>query len=266
MAHSNSTTHYSLPQFESTDKPAWLTDINGAFSDIDTGIYNAQDKANDAASDATQALSDASDAATAASAADSKGSGAVASIAAAFDPTATYALNDLVMYNNLLYRCKVAVSNPGPWTGTTNWVRVYIDSQIPHVLANLRDCNVSAPTPGQVLTYTEGGYWSGRSTPKSNILSQISFNEDYANASAYVVDNVVYITYQGENKAHSNNDNIFTINSAYRPLNNQYIPFVVNSNAYGNIVLEANTGNARVNHISSSTVSGRIYVTVAYPL
>ena len=34
MAHTNSTTNYSLPQFLPTDKPAWLTDVNGAFSDI----------------------------------------------------------------------------------------------------------------------------------------------------------------------------------------------------------------------------------------
>ena len=156
MAHTNSTPNYNLPQFVTTDKPAWLTDINGAFSAIDTGMDAAKDAADAAQSDATQALTDAAAAASTASGADSKGAGAVASIAAAFDPTATYALNDLVMYNNLLYRCKVAVSTPGSWTGTTNWVRVTVDSQIPHLLQNLRDCNVGAPTPGQVLTYTEG--------------------------------------------------------------------------------------------------------------
>lgn len=123
MAHTNSTTHYNLPQFESTDKPAWLTDVNGAMSAIDTGIYNAQDKADDAASDATQALEDAAGAQTTASAADAKGSGAIASIAPAFSTTSTYALGDLVMYNNLLYKCKLAVNTPGAWTGSVNWNR-----------------------------------------------------------------------------------------------------------------------------------------------
>ena len=35
MSHTNSTTNYALPQFLTTDKPAWLTDVNNAFSDID---------------------------------------------------------------------------------------------------------------------------------------------------------------------------------------------------------------------------------------
>lgn len=39
MSHTNSTTHYSLPQFIGTDTPAWLTDINGAFSATDAAIY-----------------------------------------------------------------------------------------------------------------------------------------------------------------------------------------------------------------------------------
>ena len=123
MAHTNSTTHYELPQFVTTDKPAWLTDFNGAMSAIDTGIYNAQDKADDAAADATQALSDAAGADSKATTADGKGSGAVASIAPAFDNTATYSVGDLVMYNNLLYVCRVAITVPGAWTGTTNWTR-----------------------------------------------------------------------------------------------------------------------------------------------
>ena len=49
MAHTNSTPNYNLPQFLSSDKPAWLTDINNAFYDIDAAL-----KANaDAASAAT---------------------------------------------------------------------------------------------------------------------------------------------------------------------------------------------------------------------
>lgn len=41
MAHTNSTSHYNLPQFIGTDKPSWLTDINNAFDSIDTAIYEA---------------------------------------------------------------------------------------------------------------------------------------------------------------------------------------------------------------------------------
>lgn len=48
MAHTNSTTHYEYPQFIGTDKPGWLTDVNTAYSDIDTDIYTAQTKADSA--------------------------------------------------------------------------------------------------------------------------------------------------------------------------------------------------------------------------
>ena len=137
MSHTNSTTNYALPQFITTDKPAWLTDINNAFLAIDTGMDAAKDAADNAQSDATQALTDAGNAATAAAAADAKGAGAVASIESAFDPTTIYAVGAKVMYNSLLYRCNVAVVTPGPWTGAANWERITVDSIIPVDAATL---------------------------------------------------------------------------------------------------------------------------------
>lgn len=131
MSHTNSTTHYSLPQFVTSDKPAWLTDINNAYTAIDTGIYNAQTDATTAKNTADNAQADATAAGTAASTADNKAAGAIASIANLFDTTATYAVGDLVMYNSLLYKCTVAVSTPGAWTGTTNWTRTTVESEIP---------------------------------------------------------------------------------------------------------------------------------------
>ena len=55
MSHTNSTTNYSLPQFVGTDKPAWLTDINGAFSAIDTNLKSVSDTATTAGATATTA-------------------------------------------------------------------------------------------------------------------------------------------------------------------------------------------------------------------
>ena len=42
MSHTNSTTNYNLPQFVGTDTPGWLTDVNGAMSDIDAAIFARQ--------------------------------------------------------------------------------------------------------------------------------------------------------------------------------------------------------------------------------
>lgn len=53
MSHTNSTTNYSLPQFLGTDKPAWLGDINPAFSTIDGAIKTASDNASSASTAST---------------------------------------------------------------------------------------------------------------------------------------------------------------------------------------------------------------------
>lgn len=53
FGHTNSTTNYGYPQFVGTDKPGWLTDINGAFNDIDEDIKTAQTSADSAQASAT---------------------------------------------------------------------------------------------------------------------------------------------------------------------------------------------------------------------
>lgn len=131
MSHTNSTPNYNLPQFLTTDKPAWLTDINGAFSDIDTAVNNAQSKADTAYNNAGTAQGDATTALTNAATADAKAAGAIASIANAFDTTSIYGVGDLVMYNSLLYICSTAVTTPGAWTGPTNWTRITVEDITP---------------------------------------------------------------------------------------------------------------------------------------
>ena len=137
MSHTNSTTNYNLPQFITTDKPAWLTDVNNAYSAIDTAINTAQTKADSAYTNAGNAQIDATTAINNAAAADAKGSGAIASIEAAFDPTTIYSVGAKVMYNSLLYRCIDDVTTPGPWTGAANWERITVDSIIPANAGNL---------------------------------------------------------------------------------------------------------------------------------
>ena len=135
MSHTNSTTNYALPQFITTDKPAWLTDVNNAFLDIDTAINTAKTTADTAALDAGTAIGDAAAAQSTANTADAKGSGAIASIADTFDPTTIYSVGDYVMYNSLLYICTVAILTPGPWTGATNWARITVEQMIANLKA-----------------------------------------------------------------------------------------------------------------------------------
>lgn len=151
MSHTNSTPNYSLPQFLTTDKPAWLTDVNNAFLAIDTGLDAAKDAADNAQSDATQALHDAGEATTTANAADAKADGAIASFAQAFDAASTYAVGAYVMYNSLLYVCTTAVTTPGAWTGSVNWSRVNVVSQIPISSARLPYIASGATTTKEVI-------------------------------------------------------------------------------------------------------------------
>lgn len=163
MSHTNTTTNFGLPQFITTDKPAWLTDVNVAYQAIDTAMKNNQTAAASAQGDATQALSDASGAQTTANSAESKASGAIVSISEAFLDSATYEVGDLVMYNNLLYKCHTAVETPGAWTGNTNWVRTDVDTVV-HDLDdsistvgktnNFNDLN-NRPTRGSYLGYID---------------------------------------------------------------------------------------------------------------
>lgn len=48
MGHTNTTTHYQLPQFVSTDKAGWLTDVNEGYEKIDTALYQVNTLASDA--------------------------------------------------------------------------------------------------------------------------------------------------------------------------------------------------------------------------
>lgn len=143
MSHTNTTTNYGLPQFITTDKPAWLTDVNVAYAAIDTAIKNAADNASTAGSNATQALSDAAAAGSAATGADTKATGAIASISEAFESTATYSVGDYVMYNNLLYVCTTAVTIPGVWD-STKWTRITCD-EVFNIL-NSRISNINGTT------------------------------------------------------------------------------------------------------------------------
>lgn len=58
MSATNSTSNYSLPVFLATDKPAWLTDWNGAMNAIDTAIHTAQATADGAQTTASTATTD----------------------------------------------------------------------------------------------------------------------------------------------------------------------------------------------------------------
>lgn len=111
--------------------------------------------------------------------------------------------------------------------------------------------------------------WVNLAKPTTeDITSQVTWNEGDitgTNTRVYCKNNVVYLNYQGLSATHSGGDTLFTLPSGYRPLNLLYTPFVVNGGAFGNFEI-ARTGVAKINQISSTTTTGRIYATVSFPI
>lgn len=71
MSHTNSTANLGLPQFIGSDKPTWLSDVNGAFAAIDSyagsndaALAITDGKADTAIADASNAVTTAGNAAT----------------------------------------------------------------------------------------------------------------------------------------------------------------------------------------------------------
>lgn len=91
MSHTNTTTNYGLPQFLSSDKPAWMADINVAFADIDSQMKTNAD---------------------AASAAQTTANDAVLNGAPGYSNLSTYAVGDVVNYLGRVYKCDIAVTTP----------------------------------------------------------------------------------------------------------------------------------------------------------
>ena len=103
-------------------------------------------------------------------------------------------------------------------------------------------------------------------TIPEDISNLITFeNDEQAYGQFKKIGNMVMITYQGSAKTHTANKTLFTLPSGYRPSGSSsvFVPFVKNNNAYG--IIEINTsGVCKVNQISSTTASGRIYFVVTY--
>ena len=157
MSHTNSTTNYSLPQFLTTDKPAWLTDVNNAYLAIDTAMKANADAASAADTKATDAGTAATGADTKATTAKAEADGALASLSDQFSNSSAYAVGDYVIYNNLLYKCTTAVTTPGDWTGSLNWTRTTIEE----ILAT------KANTSALATVATSGSYNDLSNKPKT---------------------------------------------------------------------------------------------------
>ena len=92
------------------------------------------------------------------------------------------------MYNNLLYRCTVAVTTPGPWTGSANWERITVDSIIPADAAALP---LGATTPAGSTAEAIASLQSGKADVSEAIIITGGTGFTCVYASAVKIDKAV---------------------------------------------------------------------------
>lgn len=130
------------------------------------------------------------------------------------------------------------------------------------------------PTDAEQLPITSGSATNTKDyidnkvtslTTKTDIKSLVTFSENITgtNTKFFVLANVLYIYYQGESKAHVNDDALFTLPSQYRPSGNYYFTAMVNQNTFG--IVELANGVCKLWTLNQSA-TGRVYFTAAIPL
>lgn len=96
-----------------------------------------------------------------------------------------------------------------------------------------------------------------------DFLNEIVFNESYMNCHAKTRAGIVFLDYNGELKAHGTDTLLFTIPEEYRPEGSIFISFGQGT-VYGKVWINGETGEVKLNGISSTTTSARVNFAVSY--
>ena len=86
----------------------------------------------------------------------------IQNLAPDFSENDTYALNALCVYEGVLYRCSMAVTTTGAWTGSTNWTEATVED----VLAAIRTGKADLASPAFTGTPTAPTPTAGDSSTK----------------------------------------------------------------------------------------------------
>ena len=161
-------------------------------------------------------------------------------------------------YNDLLNKPTIpAAQVQSDWSQSDNTKVDYIKNK------------PTIPTDAEQLPITSGSSTNTKDyiDSKTDIKSLVTFNENISgtNTNILVKCGVLYIYYQGEAKAHSVNDLLFTLPSGYRPSSLRYCTYNINDSAFGEVGIDTD-GKCYINHISTSGANGRVYFAVAIPL
>lgn len=183
MASTNKTTHYELSQYVGTDKPTYLTDYNNDMSAIDTGIYNAQTKADSAYTAAGVADGKAGDAQTTANSALTNAGTANTNIGTMANLTTTEKSSLVGAINELNYN--VNLFNLSTYENATN-ISV-TNGTIDSSSINLK---VAKNSNGSIAKIYGNIHISGVSSGTNNIV--LTFDTSLRPTSSFYVDSTVF--------------------------------------------------------------------------
>lgn len=147
----------------------------------------------------------------------------------------SYAAGDYVVVNGVLRKVKSAIAK-GNTIGDSNSTATTVTGE----LANLAPASFK-----DRVVFVSG--------------------ESAVNSYFAVYGKMVFMFYQGSIKSHNVDDVLFTIPKEYAPNGSVFAAFVKNSNVFGNVSIQED-GVCQVNQISSTTINGRIYFQMCYPL
>ena len=249
MSHTNSTANLSLPQFIGTDKPTWLSDVNGAFAAIDSyagsndaALAIVDGKADTAIGDASSAVTTATNAATTAG-----------NAAATATNANTIAGNALTVANGI--NSKVGVLTDLHTTDKSTVVAAINElADASGVFANA----VRYDDVNQVLQYWDGSAWQniGGITPGStlnanfiydmtggnwkSILAEVSVDGSGAITLSRVISDESFSLSPGNTKTFS--DPTYGITSLHAENDDQNMTVVLTASALGT-ALDINPGS-----------------------
>lgn len=135
-------------------------------------------------------------------------------------------------------------------------------------LSGLSDTTITNPSSGQVISY-DGGKW--KNDKAVDVTSSVTFSESISGTNTRFIKKggVLYIFYQGESKAHSSGDELFTLPDSLLPLGQIYFLITINSTVYGNCTLATtgtNKGKVKLAQLSTGSTTGRVYFNVSFPI
>lgn len=142
---------------------------------------------------------------------------AFTNMAQAFSELSTYAVGDIVLYDNLLYKCHTAVTVAGAWTGSTNW-QVYKLSEGGGGGSSLTAGDYIDITAGVISVTKEKGEYS----LERYVLQSTGGGAPKLVVKKYIDSELISINEYANNTAHVNIDDTLEIWYSYNPYNWHY--------------------------------------------